>query len=177
MPFLTVCVVVIDDGNILLTKRNDFHIWCLPSGGVEDGETAAEAAIRETKEESGVDIQLKALVGIYSRPAEMPTGHAMVFSAIPTGGELRVQPGETLEVRYFPFDELPSDLAFGHRRRIEDAVQGIIGCLVAQKPVEQWVYRPGREELYRMRDESSVTPEEFYMAYYQPDKIIEVKEL
>jgi ADP-ribose pyrophosphatase YjhB (NUDIX family) len=176
MPFLTVCVVVIADGNVLLTKRNDFHIWCLPSGGVEDGETAAEAAIRETKEESGVDVRLKALVGIYSRPAEIPTGHAVVFSAEPTGGELRVQPGETIEVRYFPFDQLPSELAFGHRRRIEDAVQGVTGGLVAQKSVDQ-VHRPGREELYRMRDESGLSPEEFYMVYFKPDKVIEVKDL
>ena len=69
MPFLTVCVVVIEEEKVLLTKRDDFHIWCLPSGGVEDGETVVEAAIRETKEETGIDVKITRMVGIYSRPA------------------------------------------------------------------------------------------------------------
>ena len=55
MPFMTVCVVVISEGKVLLTLRHDFHVWCLPSGGVEDGETVVAAAIRETKEETGLD--------------------------------------------------------------------------------------------------------------------------
>jgi ADP-ribose pyrophosphatase YjhB (NUDIX family) len=46
MPFLTVCVVITEEEKVLLTKRSDFHICCLPSGDVEDGETVVEEAIR-----------------------------------------------------------------------------------------------------------------------------------
>ena len=59
MPAITVNVAVIHENQILLTKRGDFEIWCLPSGGVEEGESVAQAAIRETKEETGLDVELK----------------------------------------------------------------------------------------------------------------------
>jgi hypothetical protein len=49
MPGIAVNVAVIQEGKVLLTKREDFEVWCLPSGGVEDGESLAEAALRETK--------------------------------------------------------------------------------------------------------------------------------
>ena len=48
MPPIVVSVAVIKDNQVLLTKRDDFHIWCLPSGGVEFGESVADAALRET---------------------------------------------------------------------------------------------------------------------------------
>ena len=133
MPFLTVCVVVLDEDKVLLTKRNDFHVWCLPSGGVEDGETVTEAAIREAKEETGLDVKLTRMVGIYSRPVDIPSLHAVVFAAIPVGGEIHVQPGETLEVRYFALKDLPTELSFGHIRRIRDAFHGISGAVVLQR--------------------------------------------
>jgi 8-oxo-dGTP pyrophosphatase MutT (NUDIX family) len=55
MSNLGVNVAVIQDGKILLTQREDFETWILPSGGVEEGESLAQAAIRETKEEAGLD--------------------------------------------------------------------------------------------------------------------------
>jgi ADP-ribose pyrophosphatase YjhB (NUDIX family) len=88
MSFLTVCVVVINEEKALLTKRDDFHVWCLPSGGVEDGETVVDAAVRETKEETGLEVKITRLVGIYSRPADTPLGHAVVFTTIPVGQTL-----------------------------------------------------------------------------------------
>lgn len=178
MPFLTVCVVVIHENQVLLTRRNDFHIWCLPSGGVEDGETVAGAARRETLEESGVEVELTRLVGVYSRPVDTPTGHAVVFAARPIAGELRPQPGETLEVRYFSPSELPAALAFGHRRRIEDALQGVGGAAVAQRPASGAKRkRIPQKELYALRDQSGLSPEEFYMDWFKPDEVEEVREV
>jgi ADP-ribose pyrophosphatase YjhB (NUDIX family) len=122
MPNVAVNVAVIHNGKILLTRREDFEVWCLPSGGVEEGESLVEAAIRETKEETGVDVELTRLVGLYSRLGGMPDVHAVLFAAHPIGGELKTQPGETIEVGYFSLEELPLEMAFGHKKRIEEAL-------------------------------------------------------
>ncbi len=177
MPFLTVCVVVTEEDKVLLTKRSDFHIWCLPSGGVEDRETVVEAAIRETKEETGLDVKITRLVGIYSRPADTPSMHAVVFAAIPIGGEICCQPGETLEVRYFPFNDLPPALSFGHKRRIEDAIQGASGAVISQRSEKPLNRKSNRLELYSLRDNSGLTPEQFYMSYFEPDHVVEERVL
>jgi ADP-ribose pyrophosphatase YjhB (NUDIX family) len=177
MPILTVCVVVTEEDKVLLTKRADFHIWCLPSGGVEDGETVMEAAIRETKEETGLDVKITRLVGIYSRPADTPSLHAVAFAAIPIGGEICCQPGETLEVRYFPFNDLPTALFFGHRRRIEDAIQGASGAVISQRPEKPMNLESDRQELYSLRDHSGLSPEQFYLSYFEPDHVVDERVL
>src|SRR4030095_12129429 len=105
MPGLAVIVAIIDNGKILLTKREDFEVWCLPGGGVEEGETLAESAIREVKEETGLNVELTRLVGVYSRLGGGMHGvHAVLYAAKPVGGVLKTQPNESIEVAYFPFD-------------------------------------------------------------------------
>jgi len=89
MSALAVNVAVIQDGKILLTQREDFGTWILPSGGVEDGESIAQAAIRETKEETGLDIELTRLVGVYSRLSNMSLGYMILFAAKPIGGKIK----------------------------------------------------------------------------------------
>jgi ADP-ribose pyrophosphatase YjhB (NUDIX family) len=108
MSNLAVNVAVIHDGKILLTKREDFETWILPSGGVEEGESLAQAAIRETKEETGLDVELIRLIGIYSRLGSWSPGYVVLFAAKPVGGEIKCQEGETIAVEWFAFDELPT---------------------------------------------------------------------
>lgn len=79
--------------------------------------------------------------------ADIPSGHAVVFAAIPFGGEICIQPGETLEAHYFAFKDLPSTLSFGHRRRIHDAFQGVNSAVVIQRPEEPASRKTSREEL------------------------------
>jgi ADP-ribose pyrophosphatase YjhB (NUDIX family) len=177
MAFLTVFVVVIEEKKVLLTKREDFQIWCLPSGGVEDGETVVEAAVRETKEETGLTVKITRLVGIYCRPSDVPSGHALVFAATPIGGEIRCLSGETLEVRYFPFNEIPRALSFGHKRRIEDAVQGASGAVISQRPENPLKRNSNRREIYSFRDKFGLSPDQFYMSYFEPEHIVEERVL
>jgi len=176
MANVAVNVAVIFEGKILLTRREDFEVWCLPSGGVEEGESLAEAAIRETKEESGVHVELTKLVGVYSRLGGMPDVHAVLYAGRPVGGELKTQPGETIDVAYFPFAELPDDIAFGHRKRIYDAVHEVNGMSVRQELYtgEEIL---SRKELYAKRDRSGLTRKEFYLQQIRQADIIEKVEV
>jgi 8-oxo-dGTP diphosphatase len=163
LPAITVNVAVIHEHQILLTKRNDFEIWCLPSGGVEDGESLAQAAIRETKEETGLEVELTSLVGVYSRTGGLWNMHAVLFSAVPTGGRIQTQPGETIEVRYFPFDALPEDLSFGHKQRIDDAIAGIGGSVaVHQEMIVPPGYQISQNDIIEIRKQPRQSRLEFY---------------
>src|SRR5512134_2945046 len=153
MPGLAVIVAVIEDGKVLLTKREDFEVWCLPGGGVEEGESLAEGAIREAKEETGLDVELTRLVGVYSRlGGGMHDVHAVLYAAKPVGGEIRTQPHETIEVAYFPFDQLPNELLFGHKRRIHDAIRETGGVSVRQEIKMSNSKMYTRKEIYEARD-------------------------
>ena len=178
MPGLAVIVAVIEDGKVLLTKREDFEVWCLPGGGVEDGESLAEGAIREAKEETGLDIELTRLVGVYSRlGGGMRDVHAVLYTAKPIGGELQTQPHETIDVAYFPFDQLPEELLFGHKRRIQDAIQTVKAVSVRQeiKTLSTKIYT--RKELYEARDRSGLSRREFYLQQFRDADIKEVIEV
>jgi ADP-ribose pyrophosphatase YjhB (NUDIX family) len=175
---LAVIVAIIEDGKILLTKREDFEVWCLPGGGVEDGESVAEAGVREAKEETGVDVELTSLVGVYSRVGGMLNDvHAVLFRAKPIGGELRLQPGETIEVAYFPFEDLPKGLLFGHQQRIADAIADVRGVARKQELNMPNENKPTRKELYALRDQSGLSRQQFYEERIARAEIKEVLEV
>ena len=90
------CVVENDAGEILLIERTDNGNWSLPGGSMELGESIAEAAVRETLEETGVLVEVTGLVGIYTNPRhlvhytsddEVRQEFSVVFSARPLRGE------------------------------------------------------------------------------------------
>jgi len=177
MPGLAVIVAVIQDDKVLLTKREDFEVWCLPGGGVEEGESLAEAGIREVKEETGLDVELTRLVGVYSRMGGgMHDVHAVLYAARPIGGELRTQPNEVIEIAYFPFEQLPDEMLFGHKKRIRDAINQISGVSVRQEINIQGP-KYTRKELYEMRDHSGLTRQQFYLQRIEQAKIIEKVEV
>jgi len=164
MKELAVNVAVIQDNKILLTQREDFETWILPGGGVELGESLAQAAIRETKEETGLDVELTRLVGIYSRLGNLLGGHIVLFTGRPIGGEIKCQAGETIAVEWFPFDQIPSPLSLGHKRRISDVMLGAEGICIRQEfHLPNYPERKDRKELYELRDKSGVSPQEFYL--------------
>jgi ADP-ribose pyrophosphatase YjhB (NUDIX family) len=179
MPGIAVNVAVLHQGKILLTQREDFETWILPSGGVEEGESVAQAAIRETKEETGLDIELIRLVGIYSRLGNLPGTHAVLFTARPVGGEIKCQPGETIAVEWFPFDAIPSPLAVGHRKRIEDAIAGASGVAVLQNVIR--ISAPSEDlswdELINLRDKSGLPRQAFWLRLMEQTSLQEEIEL
>jgi ADP-ribose pyrophosphatase YjhB (NUDIX family) len=162
---IAVNVAVIQDGKILLTKRDDFETWILPSGGVEENESIAQAAIRETKEETGLDVELTHLVGIYSRLGNMPGSHSVLFAARLKGGEIKCQEGETIAVEWFEPNQIPTPLAIGHKKRIEDALSGVSGEVVLQEVI-QTAYPADnltQEHLVKLRDQSGLSRQAFWI--------------
>ncbi len=178
MSGLAVIVAVIENGKILLTKREDFEVWCLPGGGVEEGESLAEAGIREVKEETGLDVELTRLVGVYSMlGGGRHDVHAVLYTARPIGGELKTQLGETIAVAYFSFEPVPQELLFGHKKRIQDAIHGICGASVKQELKTKDAKTYTRKELYELRDQSGLTRQQFYLQRLAGAQINEVVEV
>ncbi|MBZ2164961.1 NUDIX hydrolase [Methanobacterium spitsbergense] len=125
-PLLTVDTVIIHKESVTLIKRKNPPYkgsWALPGGFVEYDETVESAAIRETKEETGLDVTLGDIVGVYSNPERDPRGHiiSICFLGKKIGGKL-VADTDAAEVKYFCLDEVSTiDLAFDHGKILEDA--------------------------------------------------------
>jgi ADP-ribose pyrophosphatase YjhB (NUDIX family) len=116
--------------DLLLMRRRDNGRWGLPGGYVEPGESVAEAAAREVREETGVEIELGRLVGVYSDPSRMviayPNGdrvHAvnLCFDARALRAGEPTTPWETLETGWFPLAALPEPFVPVHAVRVADA--------------------------------------------------------
>lgn len=123
-PKIVVDVVIpSEDGVVLIRRGTDPHegMWALPGGFVEVGETVENAAVREAKEETNLDIELERLVGVYSEPDRDPRGHnvSVAFLARVIGGEAEAAT-DADEVAVSNPSEV--ELAFDHRKIIEDAL-------------------------------------------------------
>ncbi len=93
-------VFVLDDtGRVLLIRRTDNSLWAIPGGAQDLGESIAETAVRETREESGIDVEVIGVVGIYTNP-----NHVMAYS----DGEVRQQFSICFRARYLDGHPTPS---------------------------------------------------------------------
>lgn len=156
-----------EQGRVLLTQREDFEVWCLPGGGMDEGETPYQAAVREAKEETGLEVRLLSLVGVYSYPSWM--GHTLniiTFTAEVIGGEWHPQPDEVINMGYFHPDALPADLLVGQRERIHDSAQGVVGKVQTEHRTWQLTTAITRQQLYQQRDESGLGRLGFYQANF-----------
>lgn len=125
--------VIFDDaGRLLLHRRADNHHWALPGGGMDPGESIAETCRREVREETGLEVEIVRLVGIYSDPsrhaiARYPNGDVhqilnVCFECRIIGGALRLSE-ESTQIGFFDPDALPEPLLLPHRLRIQDALR------------------------------------------------------
>ena len=122
---LTVDVVVSDGTKVVLIQRKNEPFqgaWALPGGFVDYGETVEQAALREVKEETGLDVELEGLLGVYSGPDRDPRGHtvSVVFFAKKKKGKLKAgsDASDVMEGLIAKVDKL--QLAFDHAIIIED---------------------------------------------------------
>jgi ADP-ribose pyrophosphatase YjhB (NUDIX family)/ribosomal protein S27AE len=105
-------IIELDGGMVLIQRAIEpgYGLWTFPGGFVERGEVAEAAAARETLEETGLEIEVTGIVGLYTYEDQAPA--IAVFAARVTGGE-PVPLDETLDVRAFPREGLPwSEMAF-----------------------------------------------------------------
>ena len=166
-------VAIIAEGRILLTKRQDFGVWCMPGGGVDKDESIADAAFREAVEETGIEVRLSRMVGLYNMPkANGWANLIVVFVGEPIGGELTAQEGEVVDMACFPFDEIPGNLLFGHRQRIQDALDGIGGSAVWRQHIP-FDDVDNRQELYQIVEDSGLSGDAFYEEHFGFDDPIE----
>jgi len=127
-----------DEGKFLLTRRADNGQWCLPGGAVESGETVAEACIREVWEETGLNVRVKRLVGVYSHPDQLiiyKDGNkafivAIHFEVQVTSGELSLS-NETTDFGYFTVEEMEELEMLGrHKERVLDTLKQQVEAII-----------------------------------------------
>lgn len=109
--------------SVLVVKRRDTGVWTLPGGRKEAGESMEEAAVRESKEETGYDIKILRPLGTYGLPHMEALGSTFVFVGQSIGGTPRPS-NETTSVEWFDAARLPYLLLPFHQQRIRDAILG-----------------------------------------------------
>ena len=118
-----------DRGLVLLQKRGDSGKWGFPGGAIELGETPEEAAIREVKEETGLDVQVETLIGIYTdSDIKYPNGDeahsiCIAYRLKAVSGQLACDGVETAALQYFAMDELPEMFCKQHEELKADIIR------------------------------------------------------
>ncbi len=106
-------IVTNQEGKILLHRRSDNDLWALPGGSMDVGESISETAVREVKEETGLDVRVDYIVGIYTNPhhviafsdGEVRQQFSLCFACTLLGGEIQVSQ-ESFEVGFFSPQEI-----------------------------------------------------------------------
>ena len=115
--------VIFDEaGDVLFCHRRDCDFWNLPGGGVESGEAPWQAVVREVREETGLEVEVVRLAGLYSWIALDEIICSFVCRV--TGGALLTHTDETDDARYFARDALPANTFLEHAARARDAAFG-----------------------------------------------------
>jgi 8-oxo-dGTP diphosphatase len=125
-PFPTVDIIIEirgQDGKpgfILIKRKNPPYGWALPGGFVDYGETLEEAAVREAKEETSLDIELVAQFHTYSDPGRDPRFHTISTIFIATAEGRPKAQDDAKEIGIFTAQTMPHPLAFDHERILTD---------------------------------------------------------
>ena len=109
-------VVVSEAGDVLMIRRSDNGNWAVPGGAIDLGESMVQAAVRETREETGIECEITGLVGIYTDPkhlilytsnGEVRQEFSILLTAVAIGGQ-PTPSSESTEVRWVPREDLAS---------------------------------------------------------------------
>lgn len=129
IPSLTTDIFIYDnDFNFVLIKRKNEpykDCWALPGGFVEYGESVEDAAVREAKEETSIDVELEELVNVYSKPDRDPRGHTVTIAFLAKGDlNSKKADSDAKDIDIFSEDELDKiNIAFDHAKIINDCLK------------------------------------------------------
>lgn len=143
-PTPTTDVVIHEPGRgvVIIKRRNEPHGFALPGGFIDEGETAESAAVREMREETGLEVELTALLGVYSQPDRDPRQHTLsvVFVGRARNPETMCAGDDADDAAFYDLDNLPEPMAFDHSKILADFAEVLAGkrCLAAiQKKAEK----------------------------------------
>jgi len=118
---VSVSALIFEGERVLLAHRRAIDWWNLPGGAVDAGETVSEGLRREVREETGLEIEVGQLVGVYPKPLKPKL--VLAFRCQVIGGTTdAIDDDDIDESRYFPVRELPARTLPKHRERIADAL-------------------------------------------------------
>jgi ADP-ribose pyrophosphatase YjhB (NUDIX family) len=111
----TTAVVTDEHDRIVLIRRRDNNLWALPGGGMELGESIVDTAVREVKEETGLDVEVTGLIGVYTNPShvmaytdgEVRQQFSLCFTTRLLGGDLLAD-SESTDIAWTPSQDIPS---------------------------------------------------------------------
>ncbi len=146
-------VLSADHRQVLLLRREFFILWDLPGGGIEKGEDGAAAAVRETHEETGYEIEIERPVGRYLHQSVYGRGDQLTeaFRACVSGGKPKRFGIETTGLRWFPPDRLPRTLEPLHRQIIADALAETAQPVERRLDFPRWKLYPARVVFFIVR--------------------------
>jgi len=110
-------IIVDKENRMLLVHRNDYDLWNLPGGGLDSGESPWDGVIREVKEETGLDVKVSKLLGVYSKAKKDEV--VFNFECKVVGGELTLNE-EARDLKYFELQEIPENTSPKQVDRIKD---------------------------------------------------------
>jgi len=120
-PFPTVDIIIeVEGGIVLIGRKNPPHGWAIPGGFVDYGETVEAAAVREAREETGLDVKITALLGVYSDPSRDPRHHTISTVFVASAAGQPVAADDAADAGVFTEDTLPEKIVFDHREILED---------------------------------------------------------
>lgn len=120
-PVPTVDIIIQTDGGIVLIRRANPPLgWALPGGFVDYGESLEQAAVREAREETSLEVRLERQLHTYSDPGRDPRQHTISTVFVASADGMPLAGDDAAEARVFAPGELPEELCFDHARIIED---------------------------------------------------------
>jgi ADP-ribose pyrophosphatase YjhB (NUDIX family) len=126
------CAAVFNErGEILLQRRADNGFWSMPGGAIDPGESVEQGALREVGEETGLQVRMVRLVGVYSDPRNYMITHypggdivhnvSLCFVCERVAGTLQLS-DESTDIGYFPVEALPEPMMPSHLIRLKDVL-------------------------------------------------------
>lgn len=140
-PTTDVLIYTPERGMVIIERGNPPLGFALPGGFIEEGEQAEAAALREMREETGLEVELTGLLGVYSRPDRDPRQHTLsvVFTGRPRNPEALRAGDDAAQAAFYALDKLPLPLVFDHARILADFKEVLAGrrALAGVEPLQE----------------------------------------